>query len=150
MVGGGWGIPANVYRANVLATTYIMEELIKNVLVPLIYGKEPRFYITNPLDYAKAVLNAVEHYERFSPLGGKSAWDILGPAPAQAGRLGTALYEVYNEDNRKKKDQAQARAVNETLNTIVPFQNLWYTKSATILSRKSWMMLSIQGAEQGD
>ncbi|WP_240535952.1 hypothetical protein [Candidatus Liberibacter solanacearum] len=131
MVGGGLGLSANVYRANVLATTYIMEELIKNVLVPLISGGEPRFEITNPLDYAKAVLNAVTHYERFSPLGGgQSKWDILGPALGQAGRLGVSAYDAYTEKNRRKKGKAQAGLMKEVLNSTVPFQNLWYTKSA--------------------
>ncbi|CAL9917478.1 hypothetical protein LSO10F_310004 [Candidatus Liberibacter solanacearum] len=130
MVGGGLGLSANVYRANVLATTYIMEELIKNVLVPLIFGNEPRFEITNPLDYAKAIVNAVTHYERFSPIGKQSGWDILGPALGQAGKLGVSPYNVATEKNRRKKGKAQARLMKEVLNTTVPFQNLWYTKAA--------------------
>ncbi|WP_076969671.1 hypothetical protein [Candidatus Liberibacter solanacearum] len=107
-----------------------MEELIKNVLVPLISGGEPRFEITNPLDYAKAIVNAVTHYERFSPVGKQSGWDILGPALGQAGKLGVSAYNVATENNRRKKGKAQAGLMKEVLNTTVPFQNLWYTKSA--------------------
>lgn len=54
----------------ILLVEYANEELIKNVLVPLISGNKPQFDITDPLDYAKAIVNAVTHYERFSPLGG--------------------------------------------------------------------------------
>lgn len=131
MVGGGSGISANVYRANVMATTYIAEELIKNVLVPLISGKEPRFDITNPLDYAKAIVNAVTHYERFSPLGGgQSNCDILGPALGQAGRLVASAHDDITKSDRRRKGKAQAGLMKEVLNTTVPFQNMWYTKSA--------------------
>ncbi|MFV0256425.1 hypothetical protein [Candidatus Liberibacter solanacearum] len=103
-----------------------MEELIKNVLVPLISGNEPRFEITNPLDYAKAIVNAVTHCERFSPIGKQSGWDILGPALGQAGKLGVSAYNVATENNRRKKGKAQAGLMKEVLNTTVPFHEVCF------------------------
>ncbi|RPD37327.1 hypothetical protein C0030_002895 [Candidatus Liberibacter solanacearum] len=130
MVGGGLGLSANVYRAKALVIGILGEELIRNTLIPLISGKDPRFDFSDPWEYAKALLNGVLHYERFSPVGKQSGWDILGPALGQAGRLGGAAYDAYTEKNRRKKGKAQAGLMKEVLNSTVPFQNMWYTKAA--------------------
>ncbi|AHA28045.1 hypothetical protein [Candidatus Liberibacter americanus] len=128
------GVGANVYRAQVAVLSLVTEELIRNVLIPLIYGKEPRFDITDPLDYAKAVLNAVTHFDKYTPLGGKSAGDtalnVLGSAPASTLRLASSVYDAIKEDKPSKQPKANAKMANELLNYFIPYQNLWYVKGA--------------------
>ncbi|MEG8099046.1 hypothetical protein GY664_02190, partial [Candidatus Liberibacter brunswickensis] len=122
MVGGGGGLSANVYRAKFTAISLVGDELIRNVLIPLISGKEPRFDYTDPMEYAKAILNAITHYQRWSPLGENDIkWDILGSAPRQMGRLANSAYEAYKEEHPRKRGKAQAKFANEVINTLVPY-----------------------------